>query len=134
MITNIKKTYYMFGAAMTTGMLASSSAFAQEPPAASGNNFSSIAENITTSLQDLPGLLSAISYLMGLLLGVLGVLKIKDHVENPTNTKLQEGAVRLIAGGALFALPILFESMTNTIGEGTTVDAPTLNKVNFNVN
>jgi hypothetical protein len=54
--------------------------------------------------------------MLGLLLGVVGVLKLKDHVENPSQTALKDGAVRLAAGGALFGLPIVFESMLNTIG------------------
>lgn len=82
------------------------------------NNFSTISRNITNSISDLPGLLSAVSYLMGILLGVLGILKIKDHVENPSSAKLQEGAIRLLAGGALFALPIVYQAMQNTISAG----------------
>lgn len=124
-----KKTYYMLGAALTVGMLTGASdAHAQD---AAGNDFSTIAQNVTTSIQDVPGLLSALSYLLGILIGVLGVMKIKDHVENPTQTPLKDGAIRLAAGGALFALPILYEAMFNTVGTGTAVETPTLNKVNF---
>ena len=96
-------------------------------------NFGSIAKNITESVSDLPGLLSALAYLFGILLGVLGILKIKDHVENPAQTQLKDGAIRLAAGGALFALPILFESMLNTIGTtGVNVEPATLNRATFN--
>jgi len=49
---------------------------------------------------------------------LLGILKIKDHVENPSQTPLQHGAIRLTAGGGLFALPIVYEAMQNTIGSG----------------
>lgn len=99
-----------------------------------GNNFGDIAENITDSIAELPGLLTGISYLLGLLLGVVGILKMKDHVENPTQTPLKEGAVRLAAGGALFALPIVFEAMLNTIGTtGAGIGAAELNPVEFNV-
>lgn len=81
-----------------------------------GNDFSVITGNITNSISNLPGLLTGISYMLGILLGVLGILKIKDHVENPSGAKLQEGAIRLAAGGGLFALPIVYEAMQNTIG------------------
>lgn len=84
----------------------------------SGETFSSISNNITTSISGLPGLLSGVAYMMGILLGVLGILKIKDHVENPSQTPLQHGAIRLTAGGGLFALPIVYEAMQNTIGAG----------------
>ncbi len=99
-----------------------------------GNSFSTIARNITDSIEELPGLVTSLAYLIGLLMGVMGVMKIKDHVENPTQTPMKEGAIRLAAGGALFALPIVFESMLNTIGTtGILVEAPEVSKVKFNI-
>lgn len=128
----MKTSYFAAGAAMTMGMMApAGNALAQTQT--SSNNFSTISENITTSIQDLPGLLTGVSYLIGIMLGVLGVMKIKDHVENPTQTPLKDGAIRLASGGALFALPILFEAMQSTIGEGNNVTAAEVNKIQFNV-
>jgi hypothetical protein len=101
---------------------------------AAGNNFSDIARNINASIEELPGLISGVSYMLGLLLGVLGVIKLKDHVENPTQTPIKDGAIRLAAGGALFGLPIVMESMLNTIGTtGTVIEAPTLSRAEFNI-
>lgn len=131
MFSTVKTKYYSYGAAIMTGLLLSSGS----AHAAAGNNFGSIAKNITTSIADIPGLLTGLSYLFGILLGVLGVMKIKDHVENPSNTPLKDGAIRLAAGGALFALPILFEAMFETVGsKGTNVNAAKMNAVKFNVN
>jgi len=113
MFKKTKTTYYAMGAAITVGMLASSEAHA-------ANNFGSIAGNINTSISSLPGLVAAIAYLAGLLLAVLGVMKIKDHVENPSQTPLKDGAIRLLAGGMLFGLPILLEAMTETLNSGNT--------------
>ncbi|NCT40371.1 MAG: hypothetical protein GW778_01750 [Alphaproteobacteria bacterium] len=102
---------------------------------AAGQDFSDIAANITGSIEELPGLISGMAYLVGLLMGALGIMKIKDHVENPTQTPMKDGAVRLAAGGALFGLPIVFESMLNTIGtSGTSISPPKLNKVELGVN
>jgi len=123
-----------FGAIMMGAAVAVSAgdAYAQTPSA--DNNFSVISNNIAESMASLPGLMSALAYLMGVILGILGVLKIKDHVENPTQTPLKDGAVRLAVGGALFALPILFESMLNTVGnDGETVGAAKLKKATFEV-
>lgn len=101
---------------------------------AQANDFSTIAENIITSIQNLPGMLTGVSYMFGILLGVLGILKIKDHVENPSQTPLKDGAIRLAAGGGLFALPIVYEAMFLTVGEnGANAAAATLNAVGFNV-
>lgn len=115
-------------AVMVGAMFASSEAHAS-------NNFSDIARNINSSIEELPGLITGISYMMGLLLGTLGIMKLKDHVENPTQTPLKDGAVRLAAGGALFGLPIVFRSMLNTVGTTNVgVQPAQLNRVMFNVN
>jgi hypothetical protein len=129
MINRFKHVYLSCVAALSIGMM-SNDAYAFASP----NNFSSIAKNINDSIEELPGLLTSVCYLFGILIGVLGVLKIKDHVENPSQTALKDGAVRLMAGGALFALPIVFESMLNTIGTTSTrVESPELKRSLFNV-
>jgi hypothetical protein len=71
--------------------------------------------------------------MFGILLGVLGVLKIKDHVENPGQTPLKDGAIRLAAGGALFALPIIYEAMFETVGVGQQAQQGQLQGVQFGV-
>lgn len=98
---------------------------------AHANNFSTIASNIIESITDLPALLSGLAYMFGLLLAVLGIMKIKDHVENPGQTPLKDGAIRLLAGGGLFAVPIISEAMTTTVGDGDAVDVPALNAISF---
>lgn len=105
----IKKVYYNAGAAFTVGYLSVGTANA------AANDFSLATQNIVTSIQDVSGGISALSYFGGVCLGCLGVLKVKDHVENPSNTPLKEGAVRLGAGGTLLAMPFVFEMINNTI-------------------
>lgn len=123
----IVKPVLAFQAAFVAGMLSSEAH-------AGATNFGTIARNITESIEELPGMITGISYMLGLMLGVLGVLKIKDHVENPSQTPMKDGAIRLAAGGALFALPIVYESMLNTIGTTGTLIAPAeLNRATFNV-
>lgn len=127
MFKKLNKKSLQMSAAFVTGMVMSSAE-------ASANNFSNIAENITTSVESVPGLLTGLSYLFGILVGILGILKIKDHVENPQQTPLKDGAIRLAAGGGLFALPIVYEAMFETIGDGNGVVAAELTKVDFAVN
>ena len=81
--------------------------------------FNEIGEDIIGGIEELPGLVTGTSYMLGTLLAVLGVLKIKDHVENPGQTPLQHGVIRLAAGGGLFALPIITESMTTLLDSDT---------------
>jgi len=127
MLRILNRHFLGFQAAFFAGLLS-------KDAQAAGTDFGDIARNINESIEELPGLVTGISYLLGLLLGVLGVLKLKDHVENPSQTPMKEGAIRLAAGGALFALPIVFESMEDTIGTTTNlVGAAEINKVEFNV-
>jgi len=73
--------------------------------------------------------LVALGVMTGADLAVLGVLKIKDHVENPGQTPLQHGVIRLAVGGALFAVPIITESMTELIDQGAKGNSATAAKV-----
>lgn len=109
--------------------------FATSTSRSTGTSFNTIVNNMESSISGIPGLISGVSYMMGILLGVLGILKIKDHVENPGQTKLQEGAIRLAAGGGLFALPIVYEAMMNTIGNNNsaTVLAPKVKALTLDV-
>ncbi|GJL85714.1 MAG: hypothetical protein DHS20C02_14890 [Micavibrio sp.] len=76
-----------------------------------------VMENIVDGIENMPGIVTAASYLFGILLGVLGILKIKDHVENPDQTKLKDGIIRLLIGGALFALPSIYLAMYTTVAD-----------------
>lgn len=114
MIKFMRKQSLKLSTAVMVGVMAG----AEEAAATGGDDFSTISNNILSSIADLPGLLTGVSYMLGILLGVLGILKIKDHVENPTQTPLQHGAIRLTAGGGLFALPIVYEAMQTSIGSG----------------
>jgi len=91
---------------------------------ADAQNLTTVTGNIGDSISDLPGLVSGIAYLLGLIFGVRGVLKLKEHVENPGNgagqTPLRTPIISLIIGGALFSLPLIFEAAVNTISGGAT--------------
>ncbi len=73
-------------------------------------------------------MLTATAYVFGILIGVLGILKIQEHVENPSNTPLKDGAIKLAGGGTLFALPIMYQAMMAAIGSGATAPAVSLKK------
>lgn len=113
------------GAAFTMGMLITSSAHAATPT----NSFNTIADNITKGISNLPGFLSAVCYMMGMGLAVLGIMKVKDHVENPSQAHLKDGAIRLAVGGGLFMIPIITESMQSLIGTGNVTTAAKVSKV-----
>jgi len=88
------------------------------------NEVDDITNNIVDSIDRLPGFVTAISYMLGLLFGVTGILKLRDHVEAPTQTKLQIPLIRFAIGGAFFALPIVYEAMETAInGTGAVYQA-----------
>jgi hypothetical protein len=85
-------------------------------------DFNGVLINIKKGLEDLPEVISAVAYLLGLLIGVAGLLKIREHVENPEQVKLYEGVIRLLTAGALFALPAVYEAMyTAIMGDGNNI-------------
>lgn len=94
----------------------SMSAFMGAVTGIGGANVNGIMQNIATEVDELPGLVTAVAYLLGILMGAIGIIKIKDHVEDPARVSLKEGVINLLVGGGMFALPAVFESMYATIG------------------
>lgn len=97
-------------AAFVAGMMLTKEAHA-------ANNLSSIMSNLVVSISQIPALLAAICYMFGILLGILGILKIKDHVENPGQTPLKDGAIRVAIAACLLALPIVLEAIQSMMDE-----------------
>ncbi len=81
-------------------------------------DLNTILDSIKDSLEGAPGMISAVTYLLGLLLTVSGLLKIKEHVERPEQTELREGVIRLLTAGALFAIPTIYEALYQAFGGG----------------
>ena len=111
MFKKLQNMSYRVAALATTGfMMGLSDAHA--------NGFQDASDNIQSSAQNIPELISTVAYIGGAGMGVAGVLKLKQHVDNPGQNPLKDGLVRLGAGGGLLALPFVLESMTSTIGTG----------------
>ncbi len=119
----IKNQSLKFSSLVVIGVMAG----AEE--AAATNTFNTIAGNAMTATGSVPGLVTGVSYMVGILLAVLGVLKIKDHVENPGQTPLKDGIARLTIGGGLFAVPIVTESMSSLLDAGTAGNGANVAKV-----
>ena len=54
-----------------------------------------IGTNITASTKTLPNMISSVAYIGGVGLGVAGVFKLKQHVDNPAQVAMKDGLVRL---------------------------------------
>ncbi len=123
----IKQNYTTLILGALFAVLLPSMAFAQE-------TVNTVAENITESAGQLPGLVAALTYLSGILIAATAVTKTIEHVGNPAQVPLKIPASRFLVGGALFALPIIIEAAYQTIngGAGNTFNAPTeaVNSIN----
>lgn len=86
---------------------------------ASAQTLGSVIGNIFTSSNRLPGLFTGFSYLCGLVLGIMGILKIREHVENPNQVQIWDPIKRFLAGGAFFSLPYMISVVQTTITGGT---------------
>jgi hypothetical protein len=71
--------------------------------------------NTLASFENTPGLLSGASYLFGIILGFLGIWKLKEHVESPNSVPIWDPIKRFIAGGAFLALPWIIDAAYVTI-------------------
>ncbi len=101
------------------------SAFVWGSTNAQAQTMGDVIYNTIESSAELPFLLAAITYMMGLTFGVLGIIKIYEHVNDPRQTQLSEGIKRLLVGGGLLALPIVVEAAYRTMNNDN-IDAITL--------
>lgn len=71
--------------------------------------------NTVNNFDDFPGIFTATSYLFGLVLGFMGIMKLKEHVESPNQVDIWDPMKRFIAGGAFFTLPFIANVVWYTI-------------------
>lgn len=119
-----QKLSMKLAAAMTTGILLAGTE-------AHATNIGDVATNITDASGSLPNLISTVAYIGGIGLGVAGVFKLKQHVDNPGQVAMKDGLIRLGAGGALLALPFLTDVITGTIDAGATATGPAFSGMTF---
>lgn len=74
--------------------------------------------NIIDSSWGIPGILTGLSYLMGLILGIMGIFKLREHVESPGQTPIWDPVKRFLAGGSFFALPTIMQAAIETLDGG----------------
>lgn len=118
-VVNMKKLISFVVAALPWCLLlllyAIDPAFAQPVVAVSVDD---MGENIVEASAELPAIITAAAYLAGLTLGVQGVIKLKNHVDNPQQTPIRVPAIRFLACGCLLAIQYLFDVYENVITGG----------------
>lgn len=121
--------FHKLAAVATMGVMMGSSADAF----AAAGTFNQLTKNIVDSTSNLTSLISTTCYIGGAGLGVAGIFKLKNHVDNPTQHPMKDGLVRLGAGGGLLAFPFMQSAMQNAIGGGSNASVD-INKVKIDGN
>lgn len=58
----------------------------------------------------------------------------RETMEQKSNRKFLQGTAMLVVAGALFATPMMFENMFETVGQGSTTEVAKLNSVKLQLN
>ena len=77
-----------------------------------------------TDLAQLPLFISITFYVLGVVIAGFGLLRLKRHVDHPSQTTISSGLVALLIGAALIAAP----SVINAVGETFAVDNATITR------
>ncbi len=89
-----------------------------------------VMDNTTRSLEDVPNLLSMLSYICGLVMAMTGVFKLQAHVNGVDKPgappPLSDSVKRFIAGGAFLTAPYMSEVVYNSaFGNGQRITSST---------
>ena len=105
-------------AAVVTGLsLMALTALAAAP--AHAISLGEMASAAAADIERLPLLISITLYVLGVIIAAFGLLRLKRHVDHPSQTTISSGLIALIIGAALIATP----SVINAVGETFAVDS-----------
>ncbi|MEA1938749.1 MAG: hypothetical protein U9N14_06635 [Pseudomonadota bacterium] len=65
----------------------------------------------------MPGinLLNLLLYIAGIVLGMSGVFKLKQHADMPQQVPIKDGFLRLIAGAGIMSLPFILNTLIQSV-------------------
>ena len=89
---------------------------------AQATDFNQAASAIGDKTSGVVDIITYISYVGGAALAALGIVDLKKHVENPSQTPMKNGLAKLGFGGMLLALPFLAGVAQETMDEGQQVE------------
>lgn len=114
------KISHKLAAVATVGMIAGASSDAL----AAATNFKTMSDNMVIASSGFQNLISTVCWLGGAGLGVAGIFKLKQHVDNPAQAPMKDALIRIAAGGGLLAFPFIQSAMQGSVANGD------LNKIN----
>src|SRR5690606_39163107 len=113
------KMTHKLAAVATVGMIAGAGSAAE-----AALTFRDMSNNIAVASSGFNNLISIVCWIGGAGLGVAGIFKLKQHVDNPGQTPMKDGLIRIGCGGGLLAFPFIQQAMQGSISNGS------LNKMN----
>lgn len=127
-----KHLNHKLAALATAGVLSVIGSDAHATTAGTFQDVSDFAGNITTATgTTFPLFMSAVSYIGGGGLCIAGIYKLKNHVDNPGQTPMKDGLIRLGAGGALLSITWFQRVIQGSAANGTTTNAGILKVEGF---
>lgn len=93
-----------------------------------GVNVGTVMDNVTTNTGTIPTLFTSLSYVTGVGFTIMGLIKMRDYVDNPSQNFMKDALARLGIGAALILLPFAITVAAGTIGAdaAATVTRPAL--------
>ena len=88
------------------------------PMPAMAQNIQTTSAALVDALKDMPTIISGVAYLFGGLLVLGGANKLKMHAENPQQTPMSHGLVRIGVGGMIAGLPPFMGWVNNSLSVG----------------
>jgi len=83
---------------------------------ASAEMITDVASRLTDQLAGISKLILGVMFVGGLVMGGSAFMKLREHNENPNQTKLSKPIVMFIVSAALIAIPTTLGIFTNTLG------------------
>ncbi len=105
---------HKLAACATLGMIAGSASAAD-----AATTFRDMSNNMIAASGGFNNLISVVCWIGGAGLGVAGIFKLKMHVDNPGQSPMKDGLVRIGCGGALLAFPFIQQAMQGSISNGS---------------
>jgi hypothetical protein len=111
----MKNITHKLAAIATIGAMTGSSV---EAYAGTATTIKTMTLNIIQAASSFQSLISTVCWIGGAGLGVAGIFKLKNHVDNPGQTAMKDGLIRIGAGGGLLAFPFIMNAMQGSISNG----------------
>ena len=98
-------------------------------PAVWAASLGQMAEAASQDLNLVPLFISVAFYILGVLIAGFGLIRIKRHVDHPSQTTIGSGIIGLLIGAALIAAPSVINAVgaTFAVDAGATLSRPALN-------